>query len=77
MTEKAWPAWELEQDPRAINATDWELLPGMAKKRCSRCRYFFAVPIDEAEATARCPDCAGKPGRIGPVRLQPRPAPPD
>ena len=31
----------------------------MVKKRCSECRYFFAVPVAEVEATSRCPDCAG------------------
>jgi hypothetical protein len=35
MGEKARPAWELEQAARAINATDWQPLPGMAKKRCA------------------------------------------
>jgi hypothetical protein len=30
----------------------------MVKKRCSECRYFFAVPVAEVEATSRCPDCA-------------------
>jgi hypothetical protein len=24
----------------------------MVKKRCSQCRYWFAVPVTEAEATA-------------------------
>ena len=61
MTNKAWPVWELERKARAINATDWQPLPGMLKKRCSKCRYLFAVLIAEAEATSRCPDCA----RIG------------
>jgi hypothetical protein len=58
MTERAKPAWELEQEARAINATDWQPLAGMAKKQCSQCRYWFAVPVAEAEATSRCPDCA-------------------
>jgi hypothetical protein len=58
MTEKMRPAAELEVEARAVNATDWEPLPGMAKKRCSQCRYRFAVPIGEAEVTSRCPDCA-------------------
>jgi hypothetical protein len=53
--EKARPAWELELEARAVNATDWEPLPGMAKKRCSQCRYWFVVPIAEAEVTSRCP----------------------
>lgn len=35
---------------RAINATDWQPLSGMMKKRCSQCRYWFAVPITEAAA---------------------------
>jgi DNA-directed RNA polymerase subunit RPC12/RpoP len=43
---------------RAVNAEPWEPMPGMAKKRCSRCSYWFAVPITEAEATLRCQDCA-------------------
>jgi hypothetical protein len=43
---------------RAVNAEPWEPLPGMVKKRCSQCRYWFAVPITEAEAISRCPDCA-------------------
>jgi hypothetical protein len=51
-------AWELEQEARAVNAADWEPLPGMVKKRCLRCHYFFAVTIAEAEVTATCPDCA-------------------
>jgi hypothetical protein len=44
---------------RAVNAEPWTPLPGMLKKRCSWCRYLFAVPVAEAEATSRCPDCAG------------------
>jgi hypothetical protein len=44
---------------RAVNAEPWEPLPGLLKKRCSRCHYWFAVPLTEAEATSRCPDCAG------------------
>jgi hypothetical protein len=48
-----------EYEARRINATDWEPLPGMVKKRCSRCHYLFALPEAEAEATSRCPDCAG------------------
>ena len=58
MTDKVRPAAELEVEARAVNATDWEPLPGMAKKRCSQCRYWFAVPAVEAEATSRCPDCS-------------------
>jgi predicted Zn-ribbon and HTH transcriptional regulator len=57
---KAWQKVKVrpnEAVARAINATDWQPLSGMMKKRCSQCRYWFAVPITEAEATSRCPDC--------------------
>ena len=50
------PEWELEA--RATNAEPWEPPSGMAKKQCSQCRYWFAVPIAEAEVTRSCPDCA-------------------
>ncbi len=42
---------------RAINAEPWDPPPGMVKKRCSACLYLFAVLVEEAEATSRCPDC--------------------
>jgi hypothetical protein len=58
MTDKVRPAAELEVEARAINAADWEPLAGMVKKRCSQCRYWFAVPVTDAETTSRCPDCA-------------------
>jgi hypothetical protein len=61
------PAWELEEEARAINATDWEPLPGMVKRRCLRCRYWFAVTVTEAEATSRCPDCASLGTRPAPA----------
>jgi hypothetical protein len=48
----------LEAEARAINAQPWQPLPGMLKKRCSRCSFFFAVPVTEADTTSRCPDCA-------------------
>jgi hypothetical protein len=38
---------------RAINAEPWEPLPGMVKRQCPECRYFFAVDPDSLEA--RCP----------------------
>jgi len=50
---------DAEATARTVNAQPWEPLPGMVKKQCSWCHYFFAVPADEAEATSRCPDCAG------------------
>jgi hypothetical protein len=58
MADDVKPAWELEQEARAVNAADWEPLPGMTKKRCLKCRYLFAVQVEEAESTATCPDCA-------------------
>jgi hypothetical protein len=58
MTDETKTAWELEQEARATNAEPWEPLPGMAKKRCLRCRYLFAVSLEEAEVTATCPNCA-------------------
>jgi hypothetical protein len=58
MTKDWRPAVELEEEARATNATDWQPLPGMVKRRCLRCRYLFAVPADLAEVTATCPDCA-------------------
>jgi hypothetical protein len=59
MADWTTPAWQLEVEAREVNAQPWKPLPGMAKKRCSQCRYWFAVPITEAEVTSRCPDCAG------------------
>jgi hypothetical protein len=47
-----------EPDARAVNAEPWEPLPGMMKRQCSQCRYFFATP--EATPASLCPDCAGK-----------------
>jgi hypothetical protein len=58
MADGTKPAVELEVEARAINAQPWEPLPGMVKKRCLRCRYVFAVRVEEAEVTACCPDCA-------------------
>jgi hypothetical protein len=43
---------------RAVNAEPWEPLPGMVKRRCLRCGYWFAVKAEQAETTATCPDCA-------------------
>jgi hypothetical protein len=51
--------WEDEATSRSVNAEPWDPLPGMVKQRRSQCRYFFAVLAAEAEATSRCPDCAG------------------
>jgi hypothetical protein len=64
MTDGWRPAVELEAEARAINAQPWEPLPGMLKRRCDWCRYFFAAPANSHEP--RCPDCvrAGKPPRM-------------
>jgi hypothetical protein len=64
MTDRAPPAWELEQEARATNAVAWEPLPGMVKRRCDRCRYWFAAPAESHQP--RCPDCvrAGTPPRV-------------
>ena len=59
MADKEPAAWQLELESRAVNATGWEPLPGMVKKQCAECRYWFAVLAIEAEATSRCPDCVG------------------
>ena len=52
---------ETETLARAINAEPWEPPPGVVKRRCLKCRYIFAVLIEDAEKTACCPDCA-RPG---------------
>ena len=61
MTDEARPAWELENEARAVNAKPWEPMPGMVKRRCDWCCYFFAAPAESHEP--RCPDCvqAGTP----------------
>jgi hypothetical protein len=51
------PAWELEQEAHTVNATDWQPMPGMVKKRCLQCSYLFAVKAELAETTATCPSC--------------------
>ncbi len=48
---------EAEVAARAINAEPWEPLPGMVKRQCPWCRYFFDTPADAP--TGLCPDCAG------------------
>jgi len=58
MADDVKPAWELEQEARAVNAADWGPLPGTVKRKCLRCGYLFAVKAEEAEITATCPDCA-------------------
>jgi hypothetical protein len=46
-----------EADARAINAQPWEPLPGMLKRECPECQYFFAAPRHRAPGLF-CPDCA-------------------
>lgn len=59
-----------EEEARAINAEPWEPMPGMVKRRCDWCLYWFAAPVLGHEP--RCPDCvrAGSPPRI--ARAVPR-----
>ena len=47
-----------EADARAINAQPWEPLPGMVKRECPECQYFFATPRHRARTGLLCPDCA-------------------
>jgi predicted Zn-ribbon and HTH transcriptional regulator len=44
-----------EASARAVNAQPWEPMPGMVKRRCPDCRYWFAA--DPANDERRCPDC--------------------
>ena len=50
------------QDPetlaREANAEPWEPPPGLEKRQCRECRYFFAA--DPARDEPRCPDCADR-----------------
>jgi hypothetical protein len=41
---------------RAINAQAWEPPPGMVKRLCPQCRYWFAASPHTNEEW--CPDCA-------------------
>jgi hypothetical protein len=34
-------------------------MPKARQKVRPKCRYWLAVPLDEAEVTSRCPDCSG------------------
>jgi hypothetical protein len=48
--------WEDEATSRAVNAEPWEPMPGMVKRQCPECRYWFAA--DPTNGERRCPDCA-------------------
>jgi hypothetical protein len=50
-----------EAAARLINAEPWEPMPGMVKRQCPECRYFFAAPVGSREL--RCQDCIEKPPR--------------
>jgi len=56
MASKRGVAAAAEAEARAINAEPWEPFPGMVKRKCPKCRYFFASPADSTEQ--RCADCA-------------------
>jgi hypothetical protein len=45
-----------EASTRAVNAEPWDPPPGMVKRQCPRCRYYFAAHPDIDEP--HCPDCA-------------------
>ena len=45
----------VEAEARAVNAEPWDPPPGMVKRRCHRCAYWFAAVEPEAWC---CPDCA-------------------
>jgi hypothetical protein len=49
-----------EANARAINAQPWEPLPGMVKRECPECWYFFAAPGHRARTGLLCPDCASE-----------------
>jgi hypothetical protein len=43
---------------RAINAEPWEPMPGMVKRQCPGCRYWFAAR--PASLEPRCLDCVDR-----------------
>ena len=54
---------DAEADARAINAQPWEPPPGMVKRQCPHCRYFFAArPADTA---LLCPGLCGGGDKAG------------
>jgi hypothetical protein len=44
-----------DRHERRINAMPWEPLPGMVKRRCASCKFYFSTPTHQQSAT--CPDC--------------------
>jgi hypothetical protein len=53
--KRALAVHDLEAAARAVNAEPWEPMPGMVKRQCPRCRYYFAAPSDTHEP--HCADC--------------------
>ena len=51
--------WENEATTGQINEQPWEPMPGMVKRQCPDCRYWFAAPVNRA-LEPRCVDCADK-----------------
>jgi hypothetical protein len=49
-----------EAAARQVNAEPWEPMPGMVKRQCPECRYWFAAPANRAALEPRCPDCVEK-----------------
>ena len=52
----AWPmnqrrGWEDEASSRAVNAQPWDPPPGMVKRQCPWCRYYFAATSGRRRAT--------------------------
>ena len=61
MPRNTWQGWQgindEEREARRLNAEPWEPLPGMTKRRCEVCDYWFATP--RTAPKAKCPDCLG------------------
>ena len=49
---------DAEAMARRVNAEPWEPMPGMVKRQCPECRYWFAAPASSQEL--RCQDCVDK-----------------
>ena len=54
--------WEDETSSRAVNAQPWDPPPGMLKRQCPECRYWFAAdPRTESAAARTAPASAAGP----------------
>ena len=49
-TVRGGAAEDKEAEARRINAQPWEPPPGMVKRQCQHCRYFFAAPRRDCSA---------------------------